>query len=161
MGLVSIKRVERIDVGKQVIEQLSYVLTYSEPENFDDCVKWWESWFSDKIPGDKVTVIAQKQNNIIGVARFWKTPFCSNKWLIEGLEVIPTERRKGIGKSIVTEGIRILHETTNERVFVHISNKNISSIKLHESIGFKKVSSGVINSHGDFRGHVSEYALEI
>ncbi|SHK29553.1 Ribosomal protein S18 acetylase RimI [Hathewaya proteolytica DSM 3090] len=161
VGLVYIKRVEQTDADKQVIEQLSHVLTYSEPENFDDCVKWWKSWFSDKIPGEKLTIIAQEQNNIIGVARLWKTPFCDNKWLIEGLEVIPNERRKGIGKSIVIEGIRILRETTNERVFVHIANKNIPSIKLHERIGFKKVGSGIINSYGDFRGHVSEYALEI
>lgn len=161
MGIISIKRVEKTDVNKQLIEQLSHVLTYSEPENFEGCVKWWESWFSDKIPGYKVTIIAKEQNNIIGVERFWKTPFCNNKWLIEGIEVIPPERRKGVGKYIVTEGIRILRDTTNEKIFVHIANKNTPSIKLHEGVGFKKVSSGSINSYGDFRGHVDEYVLEI
>lgn len=161
MGIVSIKKVEKKDINKQLMEQLSHVLTYSESENFEECLKWWEDWFLDKIPGDKLTIIAEEKNNIIGVTRFWKTPFCNNKWLIEGLEVIPPERRKGIGKSIVTEGIRILLNTTNEKIFVHIANKNIPSIRLHEEIGFKKISSGVINSYGDFREHTNEYILEV
>jgi hypothetical protein len=79
MRIVSIKKVEKEDVNKQLMEQLSYVLTYSESENFEECLKWWEDWFLDKIPGDKLTIIAEEKNNIIGVARFWKTPFCKNK----------------------------------------------------------------------------------
>lgn len=160
MSIISIKRVESTDVNEQLVKQLSQVLTYSEPENFEDCVKWWESWFSDKIPGDKFTIIAEEQNNIIGVTRFWKTPFCNNKWLIEGLEVIPPERRKGVGKSIVMKGIHILRNKTKENIFVHISNKNIASIKLHEGIGFKKISNGSINSYGEFRKNIDEYLLE-
>lgn len=160
MSLMCIRKVEMEDINKQLMEQLSHVLTYEEPESFQECLKWWEGWFSDKIPGDKLTIIAQEQNNIIGVTRFWKTPFCNNKWLIEGLEVIPTERKKGIGKSIVMEGIRILRNTTNENIFVNIANKNIASIKLHEGIGFTKISSGTINSYGDFRGHIDEFMLE-
>ena len=101
------------------------------------------------------------QENIIGLVRFWKTPFCNNKWLIEGLEVIPPERKKGVGRSIITEGIRILRNSVREEIYVHISDKNIPSIKLHEGIGFKKIKSGAINSYGDFRGHVSEYVLDL
>jgi L-amino acid N-acyltransferase YncA len=161
MSLMCIRKVEMEDVNKQLMEQLSQVLTYEEPENFEECLKWWEEWFSNKIPGDKLTIIAKAQNNIIGVKRFWKTPFCNNKWLIEGLEVISPERKKGIGKSIVMEGIRILQNTTNEKIFVNIANKNIASISLHEGIGFKKISNGAINSLGDFKGHVDEYLIEI
>jgi L-amino acid N-acyltransferase YncA len=68
--------------------------------------------------------------------------------------------KKGIGKSIVIEGIHLLREITDEQVFVHINNKNIASIGLHEGIGFKKISSGSINSYGDFRSQVDEYLLE-
>ncbi|MBL4936839.1 GNAT family N-acetyltransferase [Clostridium sp. YIM B02515] len=161
MEIVSINKLEKSEVNKQVIEQLAQVLTYLEPENFGDCVKWWEGWFSDKMPGDKFTFIAEVQNNIIGVVRFWKTPFCNNKWLIEGLEVIPPERKKGVGRSIITGGIHILRDSAIEKIYVHISDKNIPSIKLHEVIGFKKIKSGVINSYGDFRGHVSEYVLDL
>lgn len=161
MGIASINKLEKLDVNKQVIKQLARVLTYSEPENFEDCVNWWEGWFSDKIPGNKFTFIAKVQGNIIGLVRFWKTPFCNNKWLIEGLEVIPPERKKGVGRSIITEGIRILRNSVREEIYVHISDKNIPSIKLHEGIGFKKIKSGAINSYGDFRGHVSEYVLDL
>ena len=160
MSGMSIRKVEMESVNKQLMEQLSQVLTYSEPENFKDCLSWWQSWFSDKIPGEKLTIIAEEENNIIGVVRFWKTTFCNNKWLIEGLEVIPTKREKGIGKSMVEEGIRILQITTNEKIFSHIDNENIASINLHKGIGFNKISNGSINSYGEFRGHVDEYFLE-
>jgi RimJ/RimL family protein N-acetyltransferase len=155
-----IRKIEAEDINKHLMEQLSRVLTYSEPENFKDCFEWWKKWFSDKIPGEKLTIVAEEKDNVIGLTRFWKTPYCDNKWLIEGLEVISPERKKGIGKSIVMEGIRILHNITNEPIYVHIANNNIVSIKLHESIGFKKISSGSINSYGDFRSHVDEYLLE-
>lgn len=161
MSVVSIMKINKEDVNKELIKQLAQVLTYSEPENFEECLKWWEQWFSDKIPGDKLTVIAKEENNIIGITRFWKTPFCNNKWLIEGLEVIPPKRRKGVGRAIIAEGIGILKDKTNENIFVHISNNNTPSKKLHEELGFKKISNGSINSYGNFRTHIDEYILEI
>lgn len=161
MSVVSIMNITKEDVNKELIKQLSLVLTYSEPENFKECEKWWEQWFSEKIPGDKLTIIAKEENNIIGVTRFWNTPFCNNKWLIEGLEVIPPKRRKGVGKAIVTEGISILKGITNEKIFVNISNKNIESKRLHEGLGFKKISIGSLNSYGEFRNHIDEYVLYV
>lgn len=156
----SIRKVEIVDINKQLMEQLSQVLTYEEPENFKECLKWWEGWFFDKVPGDKLTIVAEEQNNIIGVTRFWKTPYCSDKWLIEGLEVIPPKRRRGIGRAIVMEGIFILQNISKEKIFVNIANENIASIKLHEGIGFKKISNGAINSYGDYRSHIDEYLFE-
>lgn len=161
MSEISIIKITEEDIDKQLINQLSQVLTYSEPENFEECGKWWEQWFYDKIPGDKLTIIAKEENNIIGVTRFWKTPFCNNKWLIEGLEVISPKRRKGVGKAIVTEGIRIFKGITNEKIFVHIAGENNESKRLHEGLGFKKISSGSINSYGKFRNHIDEYVLEV
>jgi RimJ/RimL family protein N-acetyltransferase len=160
MSRISVKKVEKDSIGKQLMEQLSQVLAYSEPENFKSYLEFWEKWFSDKIPGEKLTIIAEEQNAVVGVTRFWKTPYCDNKWLIEGLEVIAPERRKGIGKSIVMEGIRILRNMTDEPIYAHISNDNTASIKLHEGVGFKKISSGSITSYGGFRSHVDEYLFE-
>jgi len=154
-------KVTKENADEDVIKQLSQVLTYSEPENFEECEKWWGQWFSDKIPGDKLTIVAKEKNNIIGVVRFWRTPFCNNKWLIEGLEVILPQRSKGVGKAIVTEGIRILKGITNEKIFVHIDGENNKSKRLHEGLGFKKISSGSINSYGKFRNHIDEYVLEV
>ncbi|MPM33945.1 hypothetical protein SDC9_80526 [bioreactor metagenome] len=161
MSVVSIMKVTKENVDEEVIKQLSQVLTYSEPENFKECEKWWRQWFSDKILGDKITIVAKEENNIIGVTRFWRTPFCNNKWLIEGLEVILPQRRKGVGKAIVTEGIRILKGITNEKIFVHIDSENNQSKRLHEVLGLKKNSSGSLNSYGDYRNYIDEYVLEV
>lgn len=140
MSEISIIKITEEDIDKQLINQLFQVLTYSEPENFEECGKWWEQWFYDKIPGDKLTIIAKEENNIIGVTRFWKTPFCNNKWLIEGLEVISPKRRKGVGKAIVTEGIRIFKGITNEKIFVHIAGENNESKDYMKDLDLKKLA---------------------
>ncbi|WBW99312.1 GNAT family N-acetyltransferase [Oceanirhabdus sp. W0125-5] len=160
MGNIIVEKINKDDVNEQLIQQLAKVLTFEEPENFTSCIKWWNEWFTDKIPGEKITIIAKEKNQVIGLTRFWKTPFCYNKWLIEGLEVIPPKRRSGVGKAIIKYGISLLNDVTDEKVYVHISNKNIPSIKLHESIGFKKISNGSINSFGDYREHIDEYLLD-
>ena len=47
----------------------------------------------------------------------------------------------------------ILRNISKAKIFVNIANENIASIKLHEGIGFKKISNGAINSCGDYRSH--------
>lgn len=143
-----------------MIKKLTEVLTYSKPEALQDCIKFWEDWFSDKIPGEKLTIIAEDNKSILGLTRFWRSPFCNNKWLIEGLEIIPTRRKGGIGKAIVNYGIILLRKYDIDKVFVHIANNNLPSIRLHESLGFQKISNGSINSYGDYREHIDEYLIK-
>jgi ribosomal protein S18 acetylase RimI-like enzyme len=156
---IVIRNIENKDVNKDVIKKLAEVLTYSEPENLEDCIRFWEDWFSDKIPGEKLTIIAEENKTIVGLTRFWRSPFCDNKWLVEGLEVIPTRRKQGIGKAIVNYGIIFLRKFALEKIFVHIRNNNLPSIRLHESLGFQKISNGSINSYGDYKEHIDDYLL--
>lgn len=150
----------------ETIESLARVLCFEEPEMMEISKQFWIDWLDNKIEGEKITVVAQEINEdndkkFVGVVRFWKTPYCNNKWLVEGLEVILPERRKGIGKSMVQYGLEILIEMGVKEVSVHIRNNNIASIRLHESLGFIKVSSGSINSFGDFREHIDEYVYVV
>lgn len=146
-----------------VIQALATVLCYEEPEMMESSVEFWNSWLHNKIEGEKITIIAEEaeNNEIVGVVRFWKTPYCNNKWLVEGLEVISTNRRKGIGRNMVKYGLEKLREKGIKEVSANIRKDNIASIKLHEGLGFNKISSGSINSFGDFRDHVDEYRLYI
>lgn len=153
-----------IDSIEIVVSQITYILSFDEPESLNDLTQFFYDWFSDKIPGQKVTIVAEEQNTDgsvqpIGVVRFWKTPYCQDKWLIEGLAVISSKRRLGIGRAMVEHGLEILRERGVDQVSANISNRNIASIKLHESLGFTKVSTGSLNSFGEWRDHVDEYSL--
>ncbi|WMM23924.1 GNAT family N-acetyltransferase [Tissierella sp. MB52-C2] len=148
----------------RIIDKLAGVLCFEEPEMIKKSKEFWNDWFSNKIEGDKITIVTEKTNkdnkqSLIGVVRFWKTPYCNNKWLIEGLEVIATERRKGIGRTMVKYGLDILRKSGIEKISVHIRNTNIPSIRLHKSLGFVKVSLGAIDSFGEFNENIDEYIL--
>lgn len=149
--------------NNRIIEDLAGVLCFEEPEMIETSKEHWRDWLSNKIEGDKITIAAEETDNnnhrLVGVVRFWKTPYCNYKWLIEGLEVISTKRRKGIGRAMVECGLDKLRKYGIEKVSANIANNNISPIKLHESLGFVKTSSGSVNSFGDFRERVDEYTL--
>lgn len=159
MKKIQVYNIDKTKADKDLCNALARVLTYDEPEYFDDSSKWWEDWFLDKIPGDKLTIAAEEDGEIIGITRFWKTPYCNDIWLIEGLEVISTKRKRGIGKAIVQHGISLIQERSDDDIFVNIANRNIPSIKLHESLGFEKTITGANNSLGDYRAHIDRYKL--
>lgn len=87
-------------------------------------------------------------------------PYCGDKWLVEGLEVIAPKRKLGIGKALVEEAIRLLRHCGVDSISANISKSNVASIALHRSLGFEKSSSGALNSYGKYRQHLDEYVLE-
>lgn len=143
------------------IERLANVYADSEPERYQDFEDFWSDWFNDKILGNKITIIAIHNEETVGTARFWQSPYCNNKWLIEGLEVIETYRKKGIGKSIVNYGINELIKNNIDKVYSHIKNNNAPSIALHKGLGFKANCSGYIDSFGTYREYGKEYVLAL
>jgi L-amino acid N-acyltransferase YncA len=150
----------------QILDKLAKILCYDEPELLDNSKNFWNDWLSNKISGAKITLVAEvideddKQLSI-GVVRFWETPYCGNKWFVEGFEVISPWRRKGIGKLMIEYGLETLKGMGLENVYANISNKNIPSIRLHESLGFCKVSSGALNSYGQYRENADRYEINI
>lgn len=64
------------------------------------------------------------------------SPFLDGQ-LLEALETNPQERRKGFGVCL----IRALQETVpaGTRIYSHVSRKNIASLGLHQSCGFRVV----------------------
>lgn len=158
-----------LDTSKEIgelVESLAGLLSYEETERFDELKVFWCRWLLDKIEGEKITVIAEetyKEGNqeIVGVVRFWKTPYYNNKWLIEGLEVILHKRRQGIAEQMIQYGLKELRQKGVKEIAVNIRNNNIPSIKVHEKLGFIKVSSGAINSYGDYKKHIDEYNLHL
>lgn len=149
--------------SSNIVDKLAAVLSNEDPTMMKASRKFWSDWFSDKIVGEKITIATEHKshNMFVGVVRFWKTPYCNNKWLIEGLEVVPVFRRKGIGSSMLVCGLENARNLGIEKVSANIARNNIPSINIFEKLGFVKISSGSINSLGEYREYVDEYALTL
>lgn len=141
------------------------LLTFDEPENFESTYEWMMKWHKDEIPGQKLTVCLfegeKVEDNLLSVLRVWSSPYCEQKWLIEGLEVYEEKRRLGYGKITVQLALEALSNRAVEVVYVNIHEDNEPSIKLHESLGFELVSRGTLNSWGDFRVNNNQYKLNL
>ncbi|MEX0974056.1 MAG: GNAT family N-acetyltransferase [Bacillota bacterium] len=100
------------------LEALSLCLAGSEPGRLDDFRSFWADWSSGRIAGGKVTVVAWEggpppygsYRPAAGVARLWESPHCGGKWFVEGLEVIASQRRRGVATSMLQLGIDRLRE---------------------------------------------------
>lgn len=126
-----------------------------------ELAEFWQDWFSAKIPGVKMTLVAIEKEVPIGAVRLWQSPYCDHKWLVEGLEVLESARRRGIGEALVRRGIELLRERGQQTLFAHIHRNNTASINLHHKLGFHLVSEGYINSWGEPRDNGNEYRLKL
>lgn len=148
-----------------VLDGLTTVLCGDDKELFDDLKTFWTRWFTNKIEGNKITVFAQVHKDDVeipvGVVRFWSTPYLDGKWLVEGLEVLESHRKKHVGLNMMELGLSEIKNMNIGAVSANIDNENIASIELHKKLGFKKVSEGSLNSYGDYREHIDEYVLNL
>lgn len=161
-----IRQIEQNQMESDIAFKLAKVLFDQEPDGVEESEEWWINWLEDKIPGDKLTIVAEipiphNERVPVAVVRFWRTPYVENKWLIEGLEVIASYRQRGLAREMVKYGLGLLAERGVTTVSANIDQQNIPSIKLHESLGFRKVSTGSVNSLGDYREHIDEYRLSL
>ncbi len=66
-------------------------------------------------------------------------------WYLEGLSVLPTHRRRGIGRALTEHRITWLSERTDV-VYYTAAEVNRPSIELHEALGFVEVARGLVVS---------------
>lgn len=97
-----------------------------EPESQEErgnFALWGNEWFAKnnkEIPGEKYTVIATYNKKIIGITMLWKSPYCENKWLIEGLYVMKDYRNKGIGLSMMEKILSIAKNIGANHIYANI-----------------------------------------
>ena len=56
--------------------------------------------------------------------------------LLEALETVPELRRKGYGTKLIQS---VLEVTGNQKIYSHVSKRNIPSLRTHEKCGFVKI----------------------
>lgn len=164
MAELRIFTVNAEQADERLMRALAEVLSYEEPAQVSETLEFWRDWFSNRIPGEKFTLVAKEhgvtlREEYVGVVRLWKTPYLANKWLLEGLEVIAPSRKRGIGTALVKKAIKTLLAQGVESISANISRDNTPSIALHLSLGFEKRSSGSYNSWGEYRELIDEYVL--
>ncbi len=66
-------------------------------------------------------------------------------WYLSGLQVLPSHRRRGIGRALTEHRIKWLSERTDV-VYYNADEVNGPSIHLHEALGFVEVARGLVVS---------------
>ena len=83
--------------------------------------------------------VAEIEDMIVGFIfcnRFWYSKFeHSQVGAIHEIVVVPTHRRKGIGKMLIEKAIEILSPS---KIELWVGEKNDESIKFYEKLGFKR-----------------------
>lgn len=167
------------------IEPLAQCLACSKPDRLDDFRAFWDDWAAGRIPGCKITVVAWEGGpplpcagsaahtgftdgnpslpTALGVVRLWESPYCGDKWFVEGLEVLESHRRRGIATKMMERAIRELRSmNATETLYAHVRDGNEASIRTLRRLGFVCVSQGhYISSCGEPRDNGSEYALSL
>ncbi|MCK8060272.1 MULTISPECIES: GNAT family N-acetyltransferase [unclassified Fusibacter] len=133
---------------EQIPKGIATLLADDEPDRFDELLEYTEKWVSGEVKGDKLTVLHVEKGSVVGIVRFWCTPHVNDKWYLEGLQVHEAKRNSGIATKISELGMEALKKEGIKEIFVNISDKNLSSIRVHEKCGFTRLAQTAVNSFG-------------
>ena len=133
-------------------DDVALLLSCGSKVAYQQNIEFLDKWHNGEIPGKKYTICLYENEisseSVVGVLRIWQSPFCNNKWLLEGIEVKFSKRRNGYGKKLVKKALGILSELSVDEVYLNVNNKNTSSRSLVTGLGFKLCSEGCTNSFG-------------
>lgn len=73
--------------------------------------------------------------------------------LLEALETKPSHRQRGYAVKLIDAA----KEITSEKIYAHISKRNVPSLKTHEKCGFERISETAVYSDGS----VNEYCCTV
>ncbi|MEL9999177.1 MAG: GNAT family N-acetyltransferase [Thermoplasmata archaeon] len=86
--------------------------------------------------------------------------FEGNSCHVESIAVLPNQKKKGIGSTLMKEMEKISKENGINRVILEVREKNYGAIKFYESIGYKKI--GLIENYYiiPYRGSRNAFLME-
>lgn len=128
------------------------LLSCGTQDGYLENLAFLEKWHKDDIPGEKVTLSLYESDNdirtLVGVLRIWRSPYCEDKWLLEGLEIALDKRRQGYGHRLVEAALTLLREKGIKTAYLNINSRNKVSHQLAIDMGFEQCSTGCTNSFG-------------
>ncbi len=85
-------------------------------------------------------IVARKSNDVIGLIFNFIHPAMPDRGFVTWIAVIPSERNKGVGKSLLSSGLSWMKEKGALTVELNVDLKNPSALKLYQDCGFEVVS---------------------
>lgn len=96
----------------------------------------WLDWVNS--PDQGIVLVAEDQGTIVGTTY---VAFCpGNACWFQALRVHPDSRRKGVGSQLTKAGIEESKQAGRKVIYLGIVEDNTASLKMTESLGFKKIS---------------------
>ena len=77
--------------------------------------------------------------------------------LLEALETHPQYRKQGYAKKLIRAALEMVE---CDKVYVHISRRNASSIAVHTACGFRKILDHSVYADGSVNSHCATYLYE-
>ena len=122
-----------------------------EPERLEEFVSWLDNEFATLEASERFYIVAELQNRIIGFVRIWHSPHIA-EWVNDGIVVDPAHRRQGVGKHLLETALSVARTHGAKSVVGHVRTSNVATMRLHESVGFKRETPHYRNSYGDLMG---------
>jgi len=93
------------------------------------------------------------RGDVVGFVGYY--PVDDKNWSLEGLDVVPEERRKGIGESLIRQVLR--HAQHREaRVVLRVRQDNLAAIRTYEKAGMRRTGR-----EGKDLVYTSDYRKEV
>lgn len=118
-----------------------------EEHRYEEFVAWLAEDFATLDHRNRAYVVAEAEGVIVGFARLWNSPHI-REWVIDGLVVSPSHRRKGVGRSLLSRALNLAGASGASSVIVQVSRDNTPAIALYEKAGFRRERAEYLNSYG-------------
>jgi len=81
-------------------------------------------------------LVAEEGGKVVGYLIAWVVGKTCD---INKIAVLPSFRRRGVGKELLKKLLEVLKEEGVEEIFLEVRESNVPAIKLYESLGFRRI----------------------
>lgn len=120
---------------REIQEQDIDAVTAIEQEIFSK--PWSRKSFQDAIQSEyTIYLVAEEAAEIMGYCGIWLSGETGD---LCNMAVVPSCRRRGIGRKLLAEAIRLSTERGAEEIFLEVRESNHPAIALYKNLGFQKI----------------------
>jgi 8-oxo-dGTP pyrophosphatase MutT (NUDIX family)/RimJ/RimL family protein N-acetyltransferase len=139
---------------RQTVELAVVMACDDEEYRYEEFLAWIREDFKNIDRTRKAYIMAMAFGRIVGFVRVWHSPH-NDKWMNDGMVVLPEHRNRGVGHRLVVEAGNLSKGLGAECLYFHTWKDNYPSIRVHEKAGFERVSDTFVNSYGNPRNGTS------
>jgi mycothiol synthase len=126
---------------KDVIRQVLYTGFKESDEHIDDMMEYYDNAISEDFFDPNGVIAARSiKGDIIGLCIALIHPAMKDTGHIAWLTVLKKYRGKGLGRALLTEGLRVLKEQAVKNTQLSVDLENPGALKLYEDCGFEVVT---------------------